>query len=205
MKIQSAGKWVVQSAIIAGALVFQCGAQDSQGGAAATAVVASKNNDSVAEVLKLLDAKVSKDVIKAYIEGSSGAWNPTAADIIALKEHGAPDDITTALLKRGVEVKTQAVQAATEVAAKPAANSGDFSSSRYMDPESYDYFAQYYLYPRTLASVNQRLGYYMTPYPYGAYGGVYPAMPYGPNYGQYYNNFGFRGPIQPMVRNGHVR
>jgi hypothetical protein len=193
MKIQSAGKWVIQSAILAGALVFQCGAQDSQGGAAATAaVVASKNNDCVAEVVKLLDAKVSKDVIKAYIEGSSGAWNPTAADIIMLKEHGATDDITTALLKRGVEVKTQAVQAVTDAAAtRQAVNSGNSSSSRYMDPESYDYFAQYYLYPRTLASVNQRLGYYVAPYPYGAYGGVYPAMSYGP----YYNNFGFRGPV----------
>jgi hypothetical protein len=202
MKIRCAGRWVIGSAIIAGALIVQCRAQESQGAATAASVVVSKDNEIVTEVLKMLDAKVSNEVIKAYVEGSSGVWNPRAADIITLKQHGATDEITTALLKRGAEVKSQAVQIAADVAAaKQAANPG-----ARIDPESYEYFAQNYLYPRTLASVNQRLGYYVAPYPYGAYGGIggiYPMAPYGQYYGPYYNNlsFGYRGP----VRNGRLR
>jgi len=192
MKTQFAGKWIIGGAIIMGALMTRGVAQESQGGTTVTAIAVNKNNESVAEVLKMLDAKVSKEVIKAYIDGSTAPCNPTAADIIALKEHGATDDITTALLKRGTEVRAQAAQAAV-------ANAGAVAAAPVrLDPESYDYFTQYYLYPRTLASVNQRLGIYPAPYPYGGYGGYYPAMPFGP----YYGNFGFRGSFQPM-RNGH--
>ena len=66
---------------------------------------------STEEILKMVDAKVSPDVIKAYVESAAVACNPTATDIVALKTRGVPDDITTVLLKRSAEVRGQVRQA----------------------------------------------------------------------------------------------
>src|SRR6266436_1159488 len=44
------------------------------------------------EILKMADAKVDPEVIKAYIKNSPIAYDPSAAEIIALKEHGLPAD-----------------------------------------------------------------------------------------------------------------
>ncbi len=129
----------------------------------------------IGDILKMLDAGVSKEVIRIYVENSTVAYNLSAADIIALKEHGATDDITTALLKHGAELRARAPARAEVVAAGPGeAYRGPFQ----LDPEGYEYFHYYYLYPRTLASAYQQLAPYAT-WPYG-YGG-YPA--YGPAYG----------------------
>ncbi|HWX20218.1 MAG TPA: hypothetical protein VN578_09985 [Candidatus Binatia bacterium] len=58
-----------------------------------------------AEILKMVDARVGTDVIKAYIKNSTVAYNPTASEIIALKERGVPDDVLAAMLQRGGEVR----------------------------------------------------------------------------------------------------
>lgn len=123
----------------------------------------------VDEILKMVQAGVSKEVMKTYIETAQVASHLTAADLVTLKEHGVPDDLTVALMKRGAELAAQAKQASasTEV---PAKVSGTMSLNELvallrsgqpnpgdLDPEGYDYFRHYYLYPRTLASANQRL------------------------------------------------
>ena len=98
----------------------------------------------------MVQAGISKEVIKTYIDNSPLAYRLTAADLIALKEHGVTDDLMTALIKRGSELRAQT--------AKLRADAGPQSAQRpYLDPESYEYFSYYYLYPRTLASANQRL------------------------------------------------
>ena len=120
------------------------------------------------EILKMFQAGVSKDVLKAYIETAQVA-PPCAADLVTLKEHGVPDELTLALVKRGAELTAQANQASASNATPAkvtgtvnlnellaAFRSGRFSSGN-LDPEGYDYFRYYYLYPRTLASANQRL------------------------------------------------
>jgi hypothetical protein len=108
----------------------------------------AKHSLGVDDILRMVAAGVSADVIKAYIENSPIAYSLKAADIIALKEHGVPDDIAKALVKRGAELRTQVGR-----------NLNAISNRRYnaLDPDGYDYFQYYYLYPRTLAAANQRL------------------------------------------------
>lgn len=121
------------------------------------------------EILKMLQAGVSKDVMKAYIETAPATFPLSATDLVTLKEHGVPDELTVALIKRGAELTAQANQAGASNAT-PVKVSGTMSlnellaafrsgrlNSGYLDPEGYDYFRYYYLYPRTLASANQRL------------------------------------------------
>src|ERR1700747_3209088 len=59
----------------------------------------------VADVLKMADAKVDPDTIKAFIRSSPVPYNPSASEIIALKERGLSSDILTAMLERGGELR----------------------------------------------------------------------------------------------------
>jgi len=137
----------------------------------------------VGEILKMFAAKVSPEIIKAYVEGAPIGNRPTAEEIVALKAQGVPDDITSALLKRATEVRLEIQRAEEKSAAslrgtptqKPG-NTGNtvvYVHGRPMDPESYEYFQYYYLHPRTLASVYQRL----SPY-YPRSFGYNPPLPY---------------------------
>jgi hypothetical protein len=124
---------------------------------------------SVDEILKMVQAGVSKDVMQAYIETAPVVPHLSAADIVALKEHGMPDELTLALLKRGAELAAQAkpAVASTETPARvfgtislnelaAVLRSGQLNHGQ-LDPEGYDYFRYYYLFPRTLASANERI------------------------------------------------
>ena len=118
------------------------------------------------------DAGVSKGVIKAYVERQQHPCNPTSADLIALKEHSVSDEIATALLKAAAEARPEASQPGVGTPAPTLYASAPYAP---LDPEGYDYFRSYYLLPRTLASVNERLAPYNPPFSYG-----YPyAYPYG--------------------------
>ncbi len=124
----------------------------------------------VEETVKLVRAGVNPELIKNYIESWPTPYRLNATDIIALKDRGVPDDITTALLKRGATLSKPAPANKLQASAR----SGATPRSYVLDPEGYDYFQYYYLYPRTLAAANQRLfspnlsyfSYY--PYPYAA-------------------------------------
>ena len=131
----------------------------------------------LAEVLKMVDAGISKDIIRQYIQNSTVACDLTADDIIALKQRGVPDEIALALLRRSAELKSQAasVSAASSPATRAPTYSVTIPNYAGIDPDSYAYFYHYYLHPRTLASVYQRLGVY-GPYPNGFY------QPNGPFY-----------------------
>jgi len=139
----------------------------------------------VGEIEKMVQAGVSKDVIKAYIEGLQMTSPLSSADVVALKEHGVPDDLTIALLKRSGELTAQASRTAASNAVPPQVSGTVVSLNAlaaalrngqpgpgYLDPESYDYFRYYYLYPRTLADANQRI---ISSYAFPAY----PAYPSG--------------------------
>jgi hypothetical protein len=146
----------------------------------------------VDEILKMLQAGVSKEVMKAYIETAQVASPLSAADIVTLKEHSLSDDLTVALIKRGAELTAQVNQAGASNAAPAkvsgttslealvaALRSSQFNAGR-LDPEGYDYFRYYYLYPRTLASANERLF-------------SSPSSPAFPSYASgYYPPWGFR-------------
>jgi hypothetical protein len=141
----------------------------------------SRYSPGVDEVLRMLHAGVSPQVIRSYIENSPTHYALTPQELIALKKEGVPDELVSAMVQRGGALAAQAAQAAT-----PRTVLVPSSAPRQMygglDPDSYEYFQYYYLYPRTLAEANQRL---YTPYPsfqgFGAYPyGFYGAMPFNP-------------------------
>jgi len=122
----------------------------------------------VGEILKLADAGVSTEVIKSYVECSPIPYQPTDVDVIALKKHNVADEVVTLLLKRGAQVRAALTQARNDALAR-ALTSRRMTAGG-LDPESYDYFQHYYLQPRALASVYERLAPYSSPlftYTYG--------------------------------------
>jgi hypothetical protein len=147
----------------------------------------------VHEVLRLVQAKVAPDVIRAYIKNSATTFNLTASQIIALKDQGVPDDLLATMLERTGELNAQmrqTVQPYPNAAAQPAypatqptypqavapypaqPNYGpDYTTIPYTDyayPNYYPYSGyypySYYSYPYFGFS-----SYY--PYGYGYYGG----------------------------------
>lgn len=120
---------------------------------------------SVNEVLKMADAGVSSDVIKAYVECTDFVKQLTAAEVIALKQRKVSDEIVTLMLKRGAETRAASIRVekdnlTTRLDLRRRAAGG-------FDPEGYEYFQHYYLQPRALASAYQRLSpYYYRPYTY---------------------------------------
>jgi hypothetical protein len=142
---------------------------------------AAKHSPIVDEIANMVQAGVSAEVMKSYIENWPTPYNLNATDIIALKERSVPDDVTTALVKRGAVLSMQAGEARN---LKAQVQSGGNQSYFALDPEGYNYFQYYYLYPRTLASANQRFysphgsSYGYSPYAYGyAPAPFYPLPP----------------------------
>ncbi len=153
----------------------------------ASAAATGDYSPGVSETLKLVQAGVSKEVIRSYIEQSPTSYRLKASDVIALKENAVPDELITAMLKRGAELRAQAKrpskatrpgQAEVRVVTGRPAYGG-------LDPEGYDFWWYHYAYPRALAAANQRLLSGGVPYngfsfyPYG----FYSPMPLYPNWG----------------------
>jgi hypothetical protein len=102
----------------------------------------------IQEILKMLDAKVDVEVIKVYIKNSTAPYNPSASEIIALKQRGVPDELVAALLQRGAEVRAQAVSAgqlapATAPVSPPAYAPYAADMAPYAS-DYYDYGSPYY-------------------------------------------------------------
>src|SRR5690349_8417938 len=118
------GWWVMAAAIAA--LVQLCSPGGlslalASGTAGDPAQMAAYNSAGVSDVLKMVDAKVDPVVIKAYIQNSSTAYNPSANEIVALKQHGVSDDVLTAMLVRGGEMRAQSAQGAPSASPAPTA------------------------------------------------------------------------------------
>ena len=98
----------------------------------------AKRSNGVDEILKMVQAGVSTEVIKTYIENSPIVYSLNATDVITLKEHAVPDELTTALMKRGATLRMQASQASNVSNASRLR----WQQPRYsgLDPESYEYF-----------------------------------------------------------------
>ena len=118
-------------------------------------------------------AGVAPEVIHEYVEHAVVAAFPSAAEIIALKNAGVPNEISVALMKRAGDLKAPPLQPVPgPVAGVVPMNRNVVNAGRFglPDPESYDYWWYHYAYPRTLASANARL--------YGPYAsfGSYPSL-----------------------------
>jgi hypothetical protein len=117
---------------------------------------------ATSEVLRMVDAGVPTTVIQTYVECTPLTVPLNAADIIELKKHKVSDEIVIALMKQGAKARTLNMQRQNEAAARALAiRNAKFGG---LDPESYEYFQYYYLQPRALASVYDRLAPYYGPW-----------------------------------------
>ena len=125
----------------------------------------------VADILKMVDAKVDPEVIKTYINNSPTAYNPSATEIIALKDRGVGSEILTAMMQHGAEVRAQSMRAAQAAgnpaapgAANPYAPAYNNSPQPGYSPYSSTYPSASYVYPNYAYDYP---GYYYGGYNYG--------------------------------------
>jgi hypothetical protein len=130
----------------------------------------------IADVIKMLDAKVDAPVILAYIQNSPIPYNPEATELIALKEHGASTETLVALLHHGDELSLQLAQAQSAVNPPPAAPATNYAPAAVYPVYPYDY-------PDSSAA----------PYPATDYGYAYGwPLTYWYAHGRYYPRSGYR-------------
>ena len=153
------------------------------------------------DIVKLSKAGVDESVILTYVSNSGVAYNPTAQDVIQLRELGVSSQITTALMQRGGEVRQAATveaqkqaQAGTP-AASPAQPAPVYTPpATYVAPASTVTYIGYPSYPSYGYSYAPTYYYSYPYYPryYGYYGGFYPRVSFGINLG-HVGFGGFRG------------
>jgi hypothetical protein len=132
--------------------------------------VAVTYSPALRDILKMLDAKVDPEVVKAYIKNSPIPFNPSATEIIALKQRGVPDELITTMIQHGAEVRSQ-LAAANQATAPMTPPSGAVPA------EDYSATAPSYSYPDYAS------------YPYYGYGYPYAGYPY--NYWWYNYSYPF--------------
>jgi hypothetical protein len=104
-------------------------------------------SSAVNDVLTMLDKGVSPDIVMAFVENSSVAYQLDASEIIALTQRGVPADILSAMINRDGALRAQAVPPAqtslsANVEAYPACGS---------EPVVEGYAAPVYYYPSSPA------------------------------------------------------
>ena len=153
------------------------------GTAEAKGTVTNTNAAVVDDILKMVHAGVSKEVIGAYIERVRIESPPTAAQIIALKENGLPDELTIVLVKRGLGLVEPASQSGTDSGlSNPKPPFRSFTDASQADSEGYDFWWYHYAYPRALASANETLFSSYAPFYRGSpqFYGFYPGLAFHP-------------------------
>jgi hypothetical protein len=166
--------------------------------AQSSAAPAANYQAGINEVLKLVDAKLDSEVIKAYIKSSPVAYSLSASEIIALKDRGVPQDVIAAILQRGGELRAEATMRGPYAGAPPPAAypTYPYSANPYSEFEAsgapvYPYPADYSgygypIYPQTYYPWYYSY-YYTSGYPYyGCYG-----YPYYGCYGHPYHCYGY--------------
>ena len=135
------------------------------------------------DVVKLSKAGVDESVIHSYILNSGVGYNPTAQDIIQLRELGVSSQITAALMQRGSEVRQTATveaQKQAQAAAAPAQAAPVYAApATYVAPAS---TVTYIGYPSYAYSYGGYYGPSYYSYPY-YYGGFYPSVSVGFRFG----------------------
>jgi hypothetical protein len=64
----------------------------------------------LAEILRMVKARLDPEVIKTYIKSSNAAFSPSAADIVLLKRLQVPEDLITSMLERDGELRSKVGQ-----------------------------------------------------------------------------------------------
>jgi hypothetical protein len=181
---------------------------------AATATV--RFSGGIPEILKMIDAKVDVTIVKTFINNSPVAYNPTPTEIIALRDRGVPNEILTAIIQRGGELRAKSIQSAPVPAPTPYARPNDSAYSEpapvYSEPYtpaysygSYPYYTSYgysgypyfaYNYGYSWPYYSSYLDYYPYYYSYSGYRYPYYHFGYYPRYyghHRYHHYYGHRG------------
>jgi hypothetical protein len=137
-------------------------------GAATPTISAARYSAGIADIVKLTDAKVDPEVIKTFIKSSQVAYNPSADELIALKNRGVGSEILSAILQRGGEVRAQALPAgqSSTAATQPYSGGATQYAPAYTASAQPVYASYNYGYPAVS---------YVTP----AYSYAYPSYYYG--------------------------
>lgn len=77
-------------------------------------------SSALAQIVKLIQAGVSEDVIMAYATNSTSLFHLDPDKIIYLKDIGAPDELVTAMMQRDQALQTQMASAAYQSPPQPA-------------------------------------------------------------------------------------
>ena len=154
MSISRRKKWLANAMVLVAAfasVTFTCFAQSENAKAQPAALSANTQlsfSPGIRDILKMMDAKVDIEVIKAYIKNAPIPFNLSASEIIALARfHGVPDELITALILRGAEVRDQMAQGmagqappmVNAPATPPAAYPYDYGAGAPYNPYPYDY------------------------------------------------------------------
>jgi hypothetical protein len=134
----------------------------------------------LAQIVKLLDAKMDAQVILAYIQNSPVAYNPDATELIALKDHGASPDVLVALLHHGDELRRQWAQAQRSVYPQPATTGYGYGNVPEGTYPAYPYGYSDVSYPTTYPVTYYNYGWpavYWPPVPFNGYRPNLPADP----------------------------
>jgi hypothetical protein len=166
-----------------------------QGVAAPQTAPAARCSPGVADIVKMVDAKVDAEVIKTYIKNSPTAYNPSANEIIALKDRGVGPEILTAMLQRGAEVRVQSMQAAQAAASASAPQTYPSGVNPNAAVPGYDYGTQP-AYP------NYAYSYPANSYVYPSDAYAYPAYGYGYSWPYFNCGWGYGGYTYPYYCGG---
>lgn len=109
----------------------------------------------IEEIVRMSEAGVSPEVLTRYIEDSGLAYEPTGADLIAMKRRGVPDDVTVVVLARSSAIRAEYEATRKKIAAPAIVRT--LSTAGQLDPESYEFFWFHHAYPRVLAGSYQTL------------------------------------------------
>jgi hypothetical protein len=145
----------------------------------------------VGDVLRMVDAKVDPQVIRTFVENSTVAYNLSAAEIIALKTRGVPDDLVASMIARGAQLRAKGAtsnpSSTTTTALPPAAlvaptPQAPAYSYEYLTVPTYPAPSYNYDYPVS-PPYYYDYSWYNYGYPWGWYGAYWPIYTY---YGGYY-------------------
>jgi len=150
-----------------------------------TASKAVRISPRLAEIVRMVKARLAPEVIKTFISSSTRPFNPTAADIVALQGMGVAKELITAMLERDGALQRNAQNTGMHPGA--SAGPGTLPSLPYrgpeIPPETYSP-APNYFYPRYIPLRRPRV---IVLGPLSSFNNSYPTVINGqPVYSGYY-------------------
>ena len=183
---------------------------------AAPAAGASRYSGRINEVVALAQSGVDQNIVMSFIKTSPGPFQPSADEIIKLRDAGVSSDVITAMMQRGAELRDQAVASAAQAqqsyyAQSPTTYTQPTQAApvqaqswppQYVDPTYYP--STYYSAPSTVTYIGGSYGYpynYYYPFSYNYYRPYYR-----PSYSYYhpysYPRVGFNFRVGAPFRGG---